>query len=571
VLISRSDQGTPFLTAGRVYGALAAFVLVIVGARIIGVFTLYIQADEFVLLQRAVTTERTGVLVGGGRPGLGTLVLTPFAAACHNAVDAVVQARLLWTGLTAGAALAFWFLLRGIVVETRWRRAAIVTGLGLWMLSPQVLYYSTQVRTDQPAIMFGLWGGVALLASRHRMGWAPLAGVLLGVGFLFSQKLLYVAGLVAVLGMGDVFMRGPRIRRDLGRALLAVGAFLLLVLGYRQALAQIAGAPTLLPVATELSNFEYYRMSLGWDRYRSMLPMLIPQILVLVGLLGLTAAWAWDRSRHGKELAVAWSVVTVGAAVVLVHAGRFPYFYMVLGLFPAVVGGLIVSPLLERVGTPLRRGVLMALIWLPLVLYSVAAAAVLAGDTQQQQQRASLDWVERNFSPEAVGYTNWGAFACRDEPWPVRFGAGLAAAFRGDARERSTQELMAAFRDRPVAFMIPPIEPHPPELEEFWRTRYVHYYGGIHVPGRHVRGGAGWTGTFEAVVPGNYVWLAMEGTVGPLTVEGGRVESGSTITLEEQRVYSISLAEGGDGMFVLALAEPPAGESVPFFDYPGVD
>jgi hypothetical protein len=571
VLISRSHQGTPFLTPGRVYAALVAFVLVIAGARIIGVFTLYVQADEFVLLQRAVTTERTGVLVGGGRPGLGTLVLTPFAAACRNAVDAVVQARLLWTGLTAGAALAFWFLLRGTVVETRWRRAAIVTGLGLWMLSPQVLYYSTQVRTDQPAIMFGLWGGVALLASRHRMGWAPLAGILLGLGFLFSQKLLYVAGLVAVLVMGDVFVRGPRIRRDVGRAILAVAGFLLLLLGYRQALAQIAGAPTLLPVATELSNFEYYRMSLGWDRYRNMLPMLIPQLLALVGLLALTAAWARDRSWHGKELAVAWSVVAVGTAVVLVHAGRFPYFYMVLGLYPAAVGGLILGPLLERVGTPLRRGLVMASIWLPLVLYSVVAAAVLTGDTQQQQQRASLDWVERNFSPAAVGYTNWGAFACREEPWPVRFGAGLAAAFRGDAREHSTQQLMDAFRDRPVAFMIPPIEPHPPELEEFWRTRYVHYYGGIHVPGRHVRGGAGWTGTFEAVVPGDYVWLAKEGAVGPLSVEGERVEPGRMITLHERRAYSLNLPQGGDGLFVIALEEPPAADPVPFFDYPGAD
>jgi hypothetical protein len=556
------------LTPGRLYAALAALVLVIAGARILAVFHVYVQADEFVLLQRAVTTQRTGALVGGGRPGLGTLVLAPFAAACRNAVDTVVQARLLWTVMTAGAAVALVFLIRTVVGPRPWRRAAVVTGVGLWVLSPHVIYYTTQVRTDQPAILFGLLGGVTLLSSRQRIGWAPVAGVLLGVGFLFSQKLLYVGGLVAVLAAGDAFMRGLLLRRELARGALAVCGFLLLVLGYRQVIAHVAAAPTLLPVADGLSQFEYYRASIGWERYRGMLPLLIPQMLTLACLLAMTILWVRDRSRHGRELMVAWAVVGAGTAVALFHAGRFPYFYMVLGLFPAAIGGLIIGPLLERLRTPLHRGLVLAMIWIPLSTFGIGAAGALVGDKPLRQQRASLDWVDRNFPSDAVGYTNWGVFACRAELWPVRFAARLAAALSTEYRAKLTQDLLEAFRNRPVAFMIPPVEPHPEPLQEFWNTRYIHYYGGIHVPGRSIDGGPGWTGTFEVIVPGRYVWRSTGIEPRPLEVDGRRIAAGASIGLDQQRYHSLHLPEGGAGMFVISLPEPPAADTVSFFDYP---
>lgn len=550
----------------RIYAVLLAVLLLVVIGRIVAVFTLYVHADEFVLLQRAVITQRTGALVGGGRPGLATLLLTPFAAACRNAVDTMVQARLLWTAVTAAMAVAFWALLRSALSGTRWRPVALATAVGLWVLSPPFLYASTQVRTDQPAILFGLLGGTALLASRRRAGWAAVAGLLFGVGFLFSQKLLYVGGLVTVLTAGQLALRVEwHARREVLRVAVAGGVFVLTVLGYRQLMGALATAPTLLPVAAGLSSFDFYRESVGWRYYQRMLPVLVPQVFVILGLVVLTLAWFRDRGRHTVELVVAWSVVAVGIVVLLFHAGRFSYFYMVLGLYPAAVGGLIAGPILDRLRSPRSRAFVLALVWLPLSVFGLLQAAVLT-IPQQQQQRASLDWVERNFSLAASGFNNWGAFACRNDPFPIQFGAQIRAAFSGERREQRVRELLQEFRDRPVAFLIPPIESgYPEELREFWRTRYVHYYGGIHVPGRQVRGGPEWTGAFEVIVPGEYAWRAAATGSNPLEVEGHSLQPGSSILLSEQRLYSLALPEGGDGLLVLALPEPPERDTVEFF------
>lgn len=568
--ISRSHSDPLGLVPKAAYAAFFAVLLIAGGARILAVFTLYVQTDEFVLLQHAVLTERTGAVLAGGRPGLATLMLGPLAADCRNAVDTVVQARLLWTAVFAAAGIAFWFLLRGVLPEKPERPVAVATGVGLWVLSAPVLYASTQVRTDQPAILFGLLGGVALLASRRRIWWAPVGGLLLGLGFLFSQKLLYVAGLVAVMVVGQLAIRDEwRGRRDLSRAALALVAFVVLLLGYRELMETVATAPTLLPISAGLSDFDYYRRSVGWENYRRILPFLGSHGLVLSCLLALTYAWIRDRGRHTAEMAVAWSVVAIGLAVLLFHAGRFLYFYMVLGLFPAAVGALIMGPCLNRLSGPRQRSAFLMLIWLPLMAYGIVTAGILIFQPkQQQQQRASLEWVDRNFPPEAVGFTNWAAFACRQEPWPTRFGARLAADFGGDLRDQHAQELITDFRKRPVEFMIPPIEPHPRELEEFWDTRYIHYYGGIHVPGRKVRGGPGWTGTFDVIVPGAYRWLATPDTSRPLEVGGRSVKPGEALLLKEQRVYSLRLPDGGEGMLVFDLPDPPAPDSVSFFNYP---
>jgi hypothetical protein len=556
-------------TRHRITATLAAVGLVVLAARIVAVFALNVHTDEFVLLRRAVETARTGALLGGGRPGLATLVLVPFAAACRNAVDAIVQARMLWTGIVVVAAAAFWYLLRGVLPPAPHRRAAATTGLALWVLAAPFLEASAQVRSDQPAILFGLLGGLALLASRRRTGWAPLAGLLFGAGFLFSQKLVYVAGLAAVLAAGQVLLQGDwPPRRDALRLGLTAAGFLLLIAVYRAAMVRLATAPPLLPVGGGMSQFAHYREVVGWQVYRGMLPLLVPQLLVLAGLVGLTVAWVRDRQASSRELAIAWAVFAVGLGVMLFHAGRFAYFYMVLGLFPAAVAALITGPALDRARSRGARAAMLGAVWIPLAALALFQGVAMTVD-RQRHQRASLEWVERTFPPDASGFNDWAAFACREYSFRARFFPRLREDFGGARRAGSIREIVDEFRDRPVAFMIPPVSPwYPAELREFWGSRYVHYRGAVHVPGRHVRGGPGWAGAFDVLVPGDYRWLPEAEAAGPLEVVGRRVEAGHTVLLDEPRVYALRLPEGGAGLLVLALPDPPAPDPTPFFDRP---
>jgi uncharacterized metal-binding protein len=547
---------------GAAVGTILSLVFV---ARVVAIFALDVNWDELALLQRAVTTARTGDLVGGGRPGLATLLLVPFATACRNAVDTVVQARGLWTAFTVAAALVFWYLLRAVLPPARTRTLALATGVGLWVLAPPFLHASTQVRSDQPAILFGLLGGIALLASRRHLGWAAVAGVSLALGFLSSQKLLYVAALVAVLAAGDlVIQAGWRWRREAWRALIAACAFGAVVVGYRELMVAVSSPPSLVPLG-QLSTFEHYSEHVGWLRYRRLLPMLVAQVVVLLCLLPLSLHWARDRSRDGRQLLVAWAVVAAGVAVLLFHAGRFAYFYMVLGLFPAAVGALAIGPTLDRLRTPGRRAGFLTLIWVPMITLAVLQAATLT-IPRQQHQRTSLDWVEHTFPPEASGYHDLGAFACRSDPFPVRFGEHHVVDYGPDRREQSIQALISEFRRRPVHFMIEPFDREfPDELREFWSTRYVRYHGTIHVPGRTIRGGPGWMGSFEVIVPGEYVWRADPGEAGPLEVDGLLLDPGALVVFPEPGEHSIRLPVGGGGMLVLALDEPPAPDTNRFF------
>jgi hypothetical protein len=528
-------------------------------ARVIAIFTLDVNWDEFMLLERAVRTVRSGELAGGGRPGLATLVLVPFAAACRNSVDTIVQARLLWTAMVVGAAVAFWFLLRDLLRPSPYRSTAIATALALWVLAPPFLRTSTQVRTDQPAILFGLGGGLALIASRRTLWGAPAAGLLFGIGFLFSQKLLYVVGLVVVLAVGQLAIEGRwRPGREAARFFLAGAAFFGVVVAYRGVMGRLVGTPTLLPVSGGLSSFDYYREVYGWSLYRGMLPLLVPQVLVMATLVLITLGWAWRRGRHGPELATAWAVTAVGLGVLLFHAGRFPYFYMVLGLFPAAVAGLICAPVLDRLRTSGRRTAFLVVLGVPLFVLALGQAEAVTRN-QQRHQRVSLEFVERNFEAAARGFQGHAVFACRQDPdpYPVRF--GIAAVYGGEDRQERIDELIAEFRDRPITFMIAPAgERYPPELWEFWLTRYVHYYGAIHVPGRAVEGGAAWSATFEVIIPGEYIWRVAHGDAVPLEVDGHRLDPGTSVVLSERGYYELGLPEGGKGMLVLALPDPPA-------------
>ena len=187
--------------------AFASLLAALLVAHVISVFTENINIDEFALMARAADTLATGQLQAGGRPGLGTLILLPFVRDCTNSIAAIRGARLLWVGFTIALVSGLWFLLSIFLRTSSHRREAAALGIALLVFVPAFLRFSIQLRSDQPAIALGLWGGVALIVSRRSAPWAFLAGLAFGVGFFFSQKLIYVAALTALLALGALLLR----------------------------------------------------------------------------------------------------------------------------------------------------------------------------------------------------------------------------------------------------------------------------------------------------------------------------------------------------------------------------
>jgi hypothetical protein len=466
-------------------------------------------------------------------------------------------------------AVAFWVLLRQVLPDTRHRGTSVALGFALWVLSPAFLLSSTEVRSDQPAFVFALVGGVALVHSMHRVPWAGVAGILMATGFLFSQKAMYVIALVGLLATGHLYLRSQwSTERDLRRMLFAAAGFLVTITGYG-AFARATGAEaTIVPTGGQFGAFDFYREMVGWRVYGELLPLLLPQFLALAMLLVATASWFAGRTEQGRALVLSWAVLFLGIAVLFFHAGRFVYFLMIMALFPAVVAALATGPILERVSRFLPRAAFHVLMWVPIALGSVLVSQELRQD-RVDRQRATLAFVERNFAPDARGFDGVGAFSCRadPDPFPVRFAEHVRAEFWGPEGETRGLALIEEFRDREVAFMILPLEAHayPDAVRDFWDSRYLPYVGSLRVPGRRVEGEPGWTGSFEVVAPGEYRWEAEAGTTVALVVENRTLESGGRIRFEAAGVVALALPDGGSGTLVLDLDEPPSLGVGPFF------
>ncbi len=550
---------------GRV--ALVAFLVVIALVHGRALFTENVNWDEFALLQRAEIAARTGVISGGGRPGLGTLILLPFAHACANAARSIIHARVLWLVFVLGGAAAFVLLLRAMLPVDRHRWSGTATGLSLWVLAPDFLQHSIQVRTDQPAIFFGLWGGVCLVASRKRLPFAALSGVLFGVGFLFSQKLVYVAALAVLIAtIAEIRARDLHVARELWRAGLSLLAFAVSLASYWALLSFAAEAPTLVPLEGALNAFAYYREFYGWNFFLDMVPTVLPQTATLAALVALTAAWAAGaRPGNGSQILAAWGVALLGVAVALFHAGRFPYFYMVLGLFPAVVGALLVGPFLEVVRTRWVRVALITPFGAVLFMFAAAQSAASTADTVSHQV-ASIDFVNRNFTAGHRGFDGLGVFACRHdpEPFPVRFRQHLEAAREPDGGTSLGRDLVEKFRTRPVTFMIPPDLRYPDLLHEYWQPRYLQYWESIWVPGRMVGASGESTLTFDAPATGIYRWETAEPSARSLSVDGRVVAPADTITLHQGR-HEVTVSGPVSGRIVWSLGEAGRPASRLFF------
>jgi len=523
---SRADSETrPRKAASARTGWLVLVLAIYAATRVAAVFSVAANWDEFALLDRAATTAETGVLEGGGRPGLATLILIPFAAGCEDEITALRNARLLWTPITLGFLLGLAVLLGRFADGSAQRRHDAWLGVGLLALVPAFLEWSVQVRSDQLALAFGTWGGVALLASQRRLGWAALAGVLFGIGYLATQKLIYVGALVALLAVARLWVeREFRPKREALRAVACAIAMLCVLAAFEAATTARLDVPetqralTSLSapesVAKQMSEFEYSRSTIGFSQYHDILPTLVPHGLLLLALSIATAAASVKR-RRADRLWVAWAVLALGVAVAAFHASAFAYFWMTLGLFPAVAFALAAPALRESLPEARRQLVPLATtgLWLVLAAQGVARIAELTIDTQSVQ-RESLGFIHRNFDETATGFHPERAPFCRREADPLKlyFSQAIQRHFGGDARESHTRRLVGDFRERPVRYVVQSfrLNQFPVEVRRFMADNYQPYHASVFVAGRRLAGPQGQRIEFELLVPGRYRWLPLE-------------------------------------------------------------
>lgn len=550
--------------------ALAALALAFVATQLAAVFTESVNGDELALAQRAERTITTGHLEGGGRPGLATIALLPFVDGCSATVPTIEAARLAWLAITLALVGGLFAFLR--LAARRAPQPWVAAGLGtaLLVLVPVFLKFSLHVRTDQPAIAAGLWGGVALLASGiRRWPWALLAGALFGAGFLFTQKVVYIVALVGVVALGELFVeRRFAWRRELLRAAATAAGAIAVVAAY-YLLVPVFYAPR-PPASAErvLDTFEWLRRAMGYSTYRAMLPTVAPHVVGLGLLVAATVVAFRRRSEHVRPLLVAVAVMALGFVVGRFHRSAFPYFWMTLGLFFAsaiALGWAGIRALLPRV-----HGALAALLVGWCLYHAIPARAGHLVDTQAIQE-ASLAFVERNFDRAQRGFHPEGALFCRRDPDPIpaRFNDGLHAYFGGPRRAERIASFIREHRTRPIAFVVETrrVLNYPREITELWATHYVRYYGPVKIAGRAIAGRRGERVQVELIVPGAYRWLVRDSARATIAVDGAHVRPGDGLVLEAG-VHEIALLDDADGMLVLAVKDLPWLTRVPFFAQP---
>jgi hypothetical protein len=550
-------------------GILAGAALVLLASQWRAIHTENVNWDEFVLLARAEMTTRTGRIYSGDRPGLATLILVPFVENCRDAVQAIVSARKLWLVFTAAYLAGVFALVTGTIGERRnWHGAALA--VALVALVPVFLRWSLQVRADQPALLFACWGGVLLLASSRRRMLAIAAGALFGLGYLASQKAVYIAALSVLLLLTRLAREHASRTHAARRAveslvITAIGGVAVLA-SYGLLLSLFYVPPAQGTLGRTFDTFAFYRAVFGYGAYVAMLPTLVPH-LILVGATAGALLLAVRRSTASAGLlAAAVLVMLLGVGVGAFHAAAFPYFWMTLGVFPAVAAGIAFGPILEAFDR--RIGRTFVAVATALLLVS-AARAILARTDTQEPQRDALAFIDRTFAPAIRGFQAEGALACRHDPnpFPIYFAETAGRLFGGVGGRLRAQAFIDEFRRRPVTFVVMHrLYAFPPAIEQFWRTRYVLYRDEVMIPGRYVSGPVNASVDFEVIVPGTYRWQVAGATPARLVLGGSTIEPGSTVALD-RGVHRLMLPDGAvGGRLVLAVDEEPQPEGAPFYD-----
>jgi hypothetical protein len=563
--------------------ALLAALCLALASQVGAVFRQNVSWDEFALLALADTTATSGELHAAGRPGLAVWLLVPLVSGCDDEIAVVQRARLLWTGITALFLIGLALWIAELEPLPSRRGVTALLGVSLLALVPAFLWASVQVRTDQLGLAGAALGGWLLLVSRRRPWLALAAGACFGIGFLGSQKSLYLVALALLLAAGQLRLeRELAPRREGARGCLAAAGFAAVLLAFEAAVAAAFRAPEGAATRTGMSRafvesglslFEFYRHTIGLREYREMAPTLVPHALALAALAVATPAALRRGGRRADQALLAWAVLCLGVGVALFHAAAFRYFWMTLGVFPAVAIALARGELREVLPGQGR----LPPAWAPaatlgfaalLAIPAVFEAAARLRDTQAVQ-RESFAFLHRDFAPTDAGFQPESALFCQAgrQPIPTQLSQHIYWRFAGSARERNAADLLETFRAVPIQFLVESfrLNQFPVEVRRFWAENYQPYRASVFVAGRRLAGPSGAELAFEILVPGPYRWLP-GGGAHPLSLEGHTLAAGEVVELAAGRYSARLLEDVPDGMLVLAVDDPPGPAPLPFYE-----
>jgi hypothetical protein len=321
-------------------------------------------------------------------------------------------------------------------------------------------------------------------------------------------------------------------------------------------------------VKAQMSEFAYFRNTIGLSQYREIVPTLVPHALLLLALLAATVA-AIHARRRADALWIAWAVLVLGLAIGAFHASAFAYFWMTLGLFPAAALALAAPELRDALPASRRNLAPLATagLWLVLVVQGGARIAELTIDTQSVQ-RESLTFLHRNFDDDAIGFHPERAPFCRHEANPMRlyFSQLIYRHFAGDTREDHTRRLVSDLRERPVQYVVQSfrLNQFPVEVRRFLADNYQPYRASVFVAGRRLAGPSGGHSDFELIVPGRYRWIPFE-TPSPIRIGGRLLAPGETAEFAAGSHSAEFVAAVSGGMLVLAVDDPPGTAPLAFY------
>jgi hypothetical protein len=378
---------------------------------------------------------------------------------------------------------------------------------------------------------------------------------------------------VALLALAQLLaLREWRPRRELARLALAAGVFCAVVLAYAALIGSRFTLPETHPagalpqpalVQRHLDVFEFYRHTIGYGQYLEMLPTLVPH-LALLALLTAASVAALRRRTQRERVALAWAVLVLGAVIGAFHAAAFAYFWLTLGLFPALALTPIRELLLAHRGRWLRPA--GAALWVALALPAALQSVALLRDSQAVQ-RESLTFVSRNFAPDQAGFhPERGLFCGANQPFGGWMSFTIYEHFGGERREANTRYLLGRFREEPLHYLMQSfrLNQFPVELRRFWADNYQPYRASVFVAGRRLAGARGETRAFEIVVPGRYRWLPLGGPQ-PVQIDGQVVGAGATLALGSAEHEVSFLEDASSGLLVLALNDPPGPAPLGFY------
>ena len=555
------------------FAGAAALLLAIAALRAAAIPRTPFNWDELALFDSVARTLRDGVLRSGGRPGLAQLLVMPLVEGCSDEARVAQLARYAWLVITSVYLAGVFALLFELLRERRHRVHDACLGVALLALVPAFLDWSLQVRTDQLALCGAAWGGVALLRSERKPGLALFAGLCFGLGWISSQKLAYGAALAGLLALSRLLAQRSFVaQREAWRAGLTLAGFGTVLLVFRALVMWLFTLPdthaALHVLGPQVGTahqfvFPFYRATIGYSQYVDMLPTLAPHALLIAGLLAMSVARRRDGSGAGW-LATAWGVLALGTAVGAYHAAAFAYFWMTLGLFPAVAGALAAGEIREWLlaSRPGWLRAAAAALWVALLVPAALESALLLRD-RQAVQRDALAFVHRNFAPEQTGFHPEGApFCATPQGLGTYFSQRIFREFAGEERARHTAEVERYFRTRPVHYVLQSfrLNQFPPELRGFIAEHYQPYRGAVFVAGQRLEADAN---AFELLIGGRYRWLPFDGAQ-PAQVDGALLAPGQVVTLVAGD-HAAHLPSGPGGMLVFAVEDPPGDGPVSFY------